>query len=372
VVTYGGPSRVPRLWRACVALVALAALVAAACFAAAPAHGYVPLGPSHDPDPAASQAINYPSPAVLFNVGAPVGVRLVTPVPGIVTRWTVYTGDVSNGSSLQLRIIEPQGGNNFRMIASGPVETLQAGNGQAVQRTFAARVPIAPGQGIGFVKTHPSPGFLEVTMPLAVPAPSPWARGHITPPPPDGSSGMATIEDSPGPGSDLFFVLSAEVEPDADADGFGDETQDRCAGSAGTDRGCLPGALDPQVIREPPVVTVNTVIPASALATIDPASVKLASNRKTLSLSVACPAQQSARCAGAVTAKTASRVLLPAGTRRRAVLSLGRARFSVAQGASSTVRLRVPARTRRAIARLRSLRLTVTLTASGTVRPTVR
>jgi hypothetical protein len=371
VETYGRPSRVLRVpW----ARVALAAFGATTCFAAAPAHGYVPLGPSHDPDPATSQAINYPSPAVLFNVGAPVGVRLLTPVSGIVTRWTVYTGDVSNGSSLQLRVIEPQGGNNFRMIASGPVETLQAGSGQAVQRSFAARVPIAPGQGIGFVKAHPSPGFLEVTMPLVVPAPSPWIRGHITPPPPDGSSGMATIEDSPGPGSDLFFVLSAEVEPDADADGFGDDTQDKCAGSAGADRGCAPGVLDapPQVIREPPVVTVNTVIPESALGTIDPASVELASNRRALSLRVACPAQQSARCAGSVTAKTAGAVLLPAGTRRRAVLSLGRARFSVAQGGERTVRLRVPSRTRRAIARVRSLRLTVTMTASGTVRTTVR
>ena len=33
-------------------------------------------------------------------------------------------------------------------------------------------------------------------------------------------------------------MLNADVEPDADADGFGDETQDQCLGQAGPDNGC--------------------------------------------------------------------------------------------------------------------------------------
>jgi hypothetical protein len=32
--------------------------------------------------------------------------------------------------------------------------------------------------------------------------------------------------------------VSATLEPDADADGFGDETQDQCVGSAGPQSGC--------------------------------------------------------------------------------------------------------------------------------------
>ena len=36
------------------------------------------------------------------------------------------------------------------------------------------------------------------------------------------------------------MLLNADVEPDADNDGFGDESQDKCVGASGTDNGCVP------------------------------------------------------------------------------------------------------------------------------------
>ena len=38
----------------------------------------------------------------------------------------------------------------------------------------------------------------------------------------------------------LEIFLRGTVEPDADGDGFGDETQDRCPGSSGATAGCVP------------------------------------------------------------------------------------------------------------------------------------
>lgn len=69
----------------------------------APASGYVTIGPNHDPDPMSAQAVNQTSPSVVLNVDAPPGIRVLSPISGVVTRWSIYTGDVSAGATLQLR-----------------------------------------------------------------------------------------------------------------------------------------------------------------------------------------------------------------------------------------------------------------------------
>ena len=38
--------------------------------------------------------------------------------------------------------------------------------------------------------------------------------------------------------ADAELTINADVEPDEDADGFGDETQDQCLGTAGPQNGC--------------------------------------------------------------------------------------------------------------------------------------
>jgi hypothetical protein len=218
---------------------------------------------------------------------------------------------VTEGSTLRLRVMRPEGGTNYHMVRSGPLETLTATTDQT-RWSFAAHVPILTGEGIGFAKASPPGGFLTVTLPQDEPAPSPWILAYMSPPPDDGFSGAATLQDNPGPGSDLFVVLSADIEPDADGDLFGDDTQDLCPGRAGADRGCPPGALDPPA----PVVVVNTITPASALAEIDPASVGINAGRRLVSLRVSCPAQRSVSCRGVVAAKTAKSVRIRAQARR--------------------------------------------------------
>ena len=39
--------------------------------------------------------------------------------------------------------------------------------------------------------------------------------------------------------------LNADLEPDADGDGYGDESQDQCPGESGPSSGCLPPDTDP-------------------------------------------------------------------------------------------------------------------------------
>src|SRR6266536_2970559 len=100
----------------------------------AAAHGSVTIGPHVTPDPATAFTISYPSPSVLFNVDAPPDVQLVAPIAGVITRWSVYVGDMTAGSTIQLRVITADGpsfpsATSFRMVRSGPVETLGGSTG---------------------------------------------------------------------------------------------------------------------------------------------------------------------------------------------------------------------------------------------------
>lgn len=133
-------------------------------------------------------------------------------------------------------------------------------------------------------------------------------------------------------------------------------------GTAGPDRGCPAGALDPQVTTVVEVRTVTeTQVPGSALATLDARSVKLAANRSRISVLVTCPSQAAAACAGRLSART--RVA-------RRTVRLGAADVRVAQGTSRTLTLRVPSAGRRAVAKVRRLRLTLLLTSATSVSAT--
>jgi hypothetical protein len=50
--------------------------------------------------------------------------------------------------------------------------------------------------------------------------------------------------------------VSAVLEPDADGDGFGDESQDQCLGQSGTEAGCSPPSPDPGD-QDPPDTTIS-------------------------------------------------------------------------------------------------------------------
>jgi hypothetical protein len=62
------------------------------------------------------------------------------------------------------------------------------------------------------------------------------AVGFDTGPDPE----LGSNQTFPVGGTPLRLNVSAVVEPDADQDGFGDETQDACAGQAGATGGCPP------------------------------------------------------------------------------------------------------------------------------------
>jgi hypothetical protein len=139
------------------------------------------------------------------------GAQARAPIDGIIVRWRLRTNAAYAGS-VRLRILRDQGGNDWRFVRSGAPSPITATTGI---HTFAARVPVTAGDYIGLDR----PDTMEQIFRSAAGAVSNLFSG--TPPPDDDSRNNAG---SP----DRELLINADVEPDADRDGFGDESQDLC------------------------------------------------------------------------------------------------------------------------------------------------
>jgi hypothetical protein len=336
----------------------------------------VTLGPPNpNPDPLDAMGptghhLNYPTPALLFNSAGPLGTQIGAPGPGVIVSWTYFTNEVTPGSSAQLRILVPGAtAGTFAAVRSGPVIALDPvaipppALTRQVQHTFAANLPVAAGEIPALGLVNPGTNAIVSTSIAGLGWKESFfqTRSPSPPPPPDG--GAAT---TPSSTANEFVAFNAVWEPDADGDTFGDESQDRCLGVAGTDRGCPPGTLD-----QPAVTTTVTApappaqLPASALAKIDSGHITLAKSRRTLSVAIACPAQQARDCRGTLSAKTAKKF-------KRHVLSLGSSAFDVPQATSKTTVLKVSSATRKAIAKTQRLAIVLALTVSAKTQKTAR
>jgi hypothetical protein len=169
---------------------------------------------------------------------------LAAPSYGVITRWRVtwIQGDSTvQGVPLALRTYTYNGGESFTAGGStgAQIVPVPASNPGVVEMP-GTRLPIDAGQLIGVDKLDAggankclvrdiSPGLCsseEFASPLG-----PGAMG----------TGLAR------PGTCL--LEQADVEPDADHDGFGDETQDECPSNAATQAACPAAAVTPTPTR---------------------------------------------------------------------------------------------------------------------------
>jgi hypothetical protein len=150
--------------------------------------------------------------------------------PGVVTSWSTLANVDLN--SYQFMVLRPDGGTTapygYTPMAKDIVRTLTA---TSVVNTFTGlHLPIGTGQTIG----------------LFVPEPQPGGSGRCASAAPAGNSVQRFMGDPPFAISTNFLApqiilklnLAATVEPDADGDGFGDETQDGCPAQAGLQTAC--------------------------------------------------------------------------------------------------------------------------------------
>jgi len=139
------------------------------------------------------------------------GVEYAAPFPGVITSWAFEAN--ASVANIRLKLLRPGGGDNFTVVGESDVVLPIASQ----LNTYPTRIPVRAGDviavfnqtAVGCLAARP-PGFSYST--------------HVGDVPPGMSAAF-------NPGAFSFQLdLSATLEPDADNDGFGDESQD-CAPS---------------------------------------------------------------------------------------------------------------------------------------------
>lgn len=153
------------------------------------------------------------------------------PFDGVITSFTLWA---DAGGSARLIVFVPRSENVFRAVARSELKAMTISGFE----TFSVRVPVVAGQLVGHsgaVCITPSPGAVVH-----------WADGEV-------ADNVDTTFDFFKDASDNF---SAVLEPDADRDGFGDETQDKCPTNASTQGACpLPDVSSVGVAETRPDTT---------------------------------------------------------------------------------------------------------------------
>ena len=154
------------------------------------------------------------------------GTSTAAPTDGVVVRWRLQG---PGAGDYRIRILNPKAGGGYTFARSSDPATV--GADEALQ-TYATRLPIAVG------------GYVALTPPFSVPEST-----QVTPP---AGSSFATIADSPDGSAATIagslpgvFLYDADIEPDADHDGYGDVTQDACPADATTQGACPPVGTAP-------------------------------------------------------------------------------------------------------------------------------
>jgi hypothetical protein len=183
--------------------------------AAAPASAAVTIGPN--PLPARSGVITSGGARIFTNSALP-GAALASPIDGVVVRWRVRRGSgpgVLQADTITLRILRPTGVmDEFTAMGTSDAHAVPGGSSDPIDvYEYPTRLPIATGDRLGLGTTASS--FAEGS---AINAAYLTRVNALA----DGQSATFT----PGLSPDAFALINADIEPDCDRDGFGDETQD--------------------------------------------------------------------------------------------------------------------------------------------------
>jgi hypothetical protein len=188
-----------------------------------------------------------------------------SPAAGVLTKIRFkYLGDGGSGRFIVLR---STGASNFHHVGPEMPFTVPA-TGSSQQFSFDVRRAIAVGDRIGVVAsstlTGLTPGFTTPTDRYEATGDPRRVYIAVNNHPPDTT--LAYQDGGP-----FELLVNATVEPDADADGFGDESQDQCPGAAGPENGCVPAPPPPspptQAQPAPPPLS-DTAAPAVSGLTV--------------------------------------------------------------------------------------------------------
>jgi hypothetical protein len=275
------------------------------------------------------------------------------PANGVITRWRFRAGCCVTPQSVDrtatLRVFQQTFSfppyNSARAVRSGATFTVPPGGvlGSNTVVDVGVRMRIDAGQLVG-VSTE-----------------SPFDFNAY------GGSQLLYLQPAPADGVDAYggtygaIAMNVDVEPDADGDGYGDETQDCRPADPGSHTACTPppsGPGNPSVGGGGPCVGVcgggGAVFPNN----VAPGPITRGAG---VFVPVACPTGHTGNCGGFLVAS------LPGATSsaKRKRIVLGKAKFSVAPGHKKRVKIKFNRKARRLFAKKRTRRVVFTLKPDG-------
>jgi len=151
----------------------------------------------------------------------------VPPAGGVITGWS-HRGASGAAGSGRLQVWRDVGSDQFTLIGRSAVQSFASG----VVNFFSTRVPVSGGELLGLRGDNAAGIYGGASGDVAI------ALSGADPVP-GNTRGIA------GVGPSTLVNVSAVLEPDADGDEFGDESQDECPGQAGSADGCPPAQPGP-------------------------------------------------------------------------------------------------------------------------------
>ncbi len=218
VVGGGAPSRAPRA--------RLLAIAATACFLVAPGGAWGAITVGSDLSSSGDVLLGCPTaePCTGVQTALP-GRQITSPIDGVVVRWRVGDGV----GPLAFRVVRGAGGGSFTGVGRSATEIPGAPPSPVGQpptiSTFATRIPVRAGDFGGLDLAPESAIGQRSTGGATIVAFVPTLGDNETRAP------QGSVSDTEG-------LVNADIEADADRDGFGDETQDLCAKDAATQGLC--------------------------------------------------------------------------------------------------------------------------------------
>ncbi len=171
------------------------------------------------------------------------------PASGVITQWrlNVIEGIPVGVISQALKVVRPSGSGGYQVVGVSDLEAVVGG-----LNTFSTRIPIQAGDHLA-LSGAPETLFCQTgnTEDRVLAALLPGV----------GSPAVLGAEAD----SDQLPVV-AKIEPDADGDGYGDETQDQCPQSAAYQGQCPQLTLDAEVYLDTKVIRV--VVAANTPASV--------------------------------------------------------------------------------------------------------
>lgn len=134
------------------------------------------------------------------------------PSDGVITSWSYQAAATFVPTALKLKMARRAGGNDFTVVGESDPESPSASR----LNTFLTRIPVLSGDILGMHTLSPDNRFCGHTL---ISTTYHKLQNADTPP-----GTTATF----APDADFELDLAATLEPDADRDGYGDETQDAC------------------------------------------------------------------------------------------------------------------------------------------------